>query len=507
MTLKDTQSGAGAGRLAACTQAVSTFLDVQLEALHEGARQPLLVAARDAGEHDEEERLLAVMEEVDALCPLATGAFRDAVLEKLRAPDGEPATASEGDDDDGLDLVETAKLDDWVRLRRLLGRHSAEAQAIERHVWERLTAITGGSSHPDDCPVNLAGVCVLFQGAMHNLGAGRAARAAIYDAFEVSVVAHLASLIANLDMLLDDSSLDAAPLESPDALPDAPAGAHEGAVAATGDTVDPARLLGVLAGVQRHSDTAVGEEAIDAKDFEAQLAAAVAPPGVDLDADEKRTLAVVARLVHQVVEHPDVDEGLKRRLRRLAPPLLTLALQGDDYLEAELDSARHDPVTGLLDRAALRSRLELLLHHCAGGDTGPTVCLVDADEIAAITDRLGHQVGGRLLRALGELLRKHAGTAAFVARIRGNEFAVVLPAARAGAGRRFAKHVLAALAKARFVFGGEQVSLAVSIGVVEFDDSLDTPAALMQAADAARQAAKAAGGGCLHMHDAEAQLA
>jgi diguanylate cyclase (GGDEF)-like protein len=390
-----------------------------------------------------------------------------------------------------------------VRLRRLLGRHTAEAQAIERHVWERLAAITDGSSHPDDCPVSLAGVCVLFQGAMQNLGSGRTARAAIYDAFEESVIANLGSLIAKLDFLLDDSSLDAVPEESPDAL----AGAQEGVAAANGDTVDPARLLGVLASVQRHSDTAVGEEAIDVEDFEAQLAAAVAPPGVDLEADEQRTLAVVARLVHQVVEHPEVDEGVKRCLRRLAPPLLTLALQGENYLEAELDSARHDPVTGLLDRSAFRSRLELVLRHSADSDTGPTVCLVDADELVAITDRLGHQVGGRLLRAVSELLRKHAGTAAFVARIRGNEFAVLLPAARAGAGRNFAKHVLAALAKARFVFGSEQVSLAVSIGLVEFDDSLDTPAAVMQAADAARQAARAAGGGCLHMHDAEVQPA
>ena len=243
-----------------------------------------------------------------------------------------------------------------------------------------------------------------------------------------------------------------------------------------------------------------GEEAINVEDFEAQLAAVVAPSGVVLDAHEQQTLAVVARLVHEVVEHPDVASSVKRRLRRLAPPMLMLALQSDDYLQAELDSARHDPVTGLLDRSAFRARLELALRSSAGGGRGAALCLVEADELAATADRLGHQVGGRLLRALGELLSKHAAKTAYVARIRGNEFAVVLPAARAGAGRRYAKRILSALTKARFMLDDEQVRLSVSIGVVESDASLKSPRAVMLAADAARHTAKAAGGGCVRVH-------
>ena len=103
MTFHNTQLAANAARLEACAQVVSTFLDEQLEALHNGARHPLLVAARDAAERDEEDRLLSVMEEVDALCPLATESFRDGLLTKLRAPGGglSPAPA-EGSG--GLDL-------------------------------------------------------------------------------------------------------------------------------------------------------------------------------------------------------------------------------------------------------------------------------------------------------------------------------------------------------------------------------------------------------------------
>lgn len=544
MAPQDTQTAPGAARLAICAQTVGKFLDEQLEALLDGARQPLLVAARDAGDPDKEESLLAVMEEVDTLCPQACAAFRDEVLAKLQAPGGELGAACE-DDGGGLDLVKTAKLDDWVRLRRLLGRHTEEARAIEKHVWERIADLAGSTSHPDDCPVSLQGVCVLFQGAMQDLGAGRYARAAIYDSFEATVVAKLGRLIAKLDTLLDggddlgdadtdvgeefadlddgydtdrpaaepepadlhDVSLEAACAEaardageSSDVLADALLCAEENTAPSPEEMVDPARLLGALAGVQRQTVKSSGDKPIDAVEFESLLAAAVAPPGVVLESSEQHTLTVVARLVREVVEHPDVDAGVKRRLRRLAPPLLMLALQGDDYLEAELDAARHDPVTGLLDRSAFRARLELALRGATRGGTGPAVCLVEADELAATADRLGHQVGGRLLRALGELLRKHSGKTAYVARIRGNEFAVVLPAVSVGAGRRFSKRVLSTLTRSRFVFDGEEVSLRVSIGVVESDASLKTPREMMLAADAARHSAKAAGGGCVRVH-------
>ena len=61
---------------------------------------------------------------------------------------------------------------------------------------------------------------------------------------------------------------------------------------------------------------------------------------------------------------------------------------------------------------------------------------------------------------------------------------------------------LAALEDVRFVFDGEAVRLAVSIGVVESDSELATSTGVMQAADVARNVAKAAGGGCLRVYGA-----
>lgn len=502
MTSEQASPVAGAGRLAACMRAVGSFFDEQLPKLVADAQNTLLVAARDAGIQEEEDRLLSVMEEVEALCPQATNSFREAVLGKLRSP-GE-LTSVIDDVGSGLDLVETAKVDDWVRLNRLLARHPKEAQAVESAVWARFAAALEASAHPDDCPVSLTGVCVLFQAAMQELAASREARSAIYAAFESTVVANLNQLIATLDRLLDDVSLDAPQAQVAEAgetsSTNPPTLGHRAIDAS--DMVDPARLLGAVAAMQRQINEPLEEQLQDLKRFEAQLARSITPAGVVLQGAEKQTVEVVARVVHSVFQQPDIDEGVKRRLWRLTPPLVMLALQNDEYLQTELGAARHDPVTGLLDREALRARLDAAIQAHVSDGTGLAVCLIDVDGFGDINARLGHQVAGRLLRALGELLRKHAGSSAVVARLRGDEFAVLLLGARPGVGRRFAERYLAALEDVRFGFNGEAVRLTVSIGAVESDAGLTTATGVMQAADVARNAAKAAGGGCLRVYGA-----
>jgi hypothetical protein len=317
-------------RLAACIQALTDYFNSQSEAL---------------------------LEEVEALTPQVTEGFCMAMLAALNGP-GAPS----GDDldsgvDDGLSLVDTAEVDDWLRLKGMLDRQGEGARQFEAKLWEQLAAMAEVEPHPDGSPVSLQCVCVQFQAAMQGLGPGRDARAAIYDAFEATVVGNLNHLAARLQVLLD---------EVPDGLPQVPetsAGpgdddeGHAEPVqtdtasnrTAADSVADSTRVLGAMAGVARRElDSPL--DGLD--DLEERLLETIAPyrTGDVLDEWEQRTVAAVSRLVRQIAEDPDVDSGLRRRLSRLAPPLLMLTLQDEKYLEAELLAARHDPVTGLLDR-------------------------------------------------------------------------------------------------------------------------------------------------------------
>ncbi|SDS13645.1 putative bifunctional diguanylate cyclase/phosphodiesterase [Actinoplanes derwentensis] len=82
----------------------------------------------------------------------------------------------------------------------------------------------------------------------------------------------------------------------------------------------------------------------------------------------------------------------------------------------------HDPLTGLANRALFRQALDTAL------ETGPaTVLLADLDEFKTVNDSLGHDAGDGLLAAFAVVLRDAAGPGAAVARLAGDEFAVLLP--------------------------------------------------------------------------------
>ncbi|MBO3741546.1 putative bifunctional diguanylate cyclase/phosphodiesterase [Actinoplanes flavus] len=84
--------------------------------------------------------------------------------------------------------------------------------------------------------------------------------------------------------------------------------------------------------------------------------------------------------------------------------------------------ASHDPLTGLANRALFRQRLEEAL---AAGPA--TVMLADLDEFKAVNDSLGQDAGDGLLVAFAAVLSGAAGPESVVARLAGDEFAVLLP--------------------------------------------------------------------------------
>ncbi|HWS31817.1 MAG TPA: bifunctional diguanylate cyclase/phosphodiesterase [Actinoplanes sp.] len=87
----------------------------------------------------------------------------------------------------------------------------------------------------------------------------------------------------------------------------------------------------------------------------------------------------------------------------------------------------HDPLTGLANRALFRQRLDTAL------ERGPvTVLLADLDEFKTVNDSLGDDAGDALLIAFGDVLREAAGPEAVVARLAGDEFAVLLSGTATG---------------------------------------------------------------------------
>jgi PAS domain-containing protein len=91
--------------------------------------------------------------------------------------------------------------------------------------------------------------------------------------------------------------------------------------------------------------------------------------------------------------------------------------------------SRHDALTGLANRTLLFERLREALR--SRGPAGPALLILDLDGFKDLNDTFGHRAGDEALRELGGRLSQAAGDGAVVARLAGDEFAVLFP----GAGR------------------------------------------------------------------------
>ena len=166
--------------------------------------------------------------------------------------------------------------------------------------------------------------------------------------------------------------------------------------------------------------------------------------------------------------------------------------------------AFHDHLTGLPNRACFRDRAGALLQAQRGGTGRAALLFVDCDRFKEINDRLGHAAGDALLVTVAQRLRAATRDSDVVARIGGDEFAVLLTSVRGAAdAARVAAKITAALAEPIDAPTHGTLVASASIGIALAPDHGNVVEPLMAAADAAMYRAKARGGGAVALFDAD----
>ncbi len=264
----------------------------------------------------------------------------------------------------------------------------------------------------------------------------------------------------------------------------------------TGSIVDAGWFLGfLLVAVAAHTATAPPAERDNAPGLEstsrallpylpAGLGLAVALAGQLGGSPDRPALLAAAVVVTALLSRQLVAVLDNRRL--------VSALQ---HAQIELHhQAFHDPLTGLANRALFADRLRhgLALHE---RDMRPLSLLYcDLDGFKSINDSLGHDAGDEVLKAVAERLRAVTRSGDTVARMGGDEFAILLEDGGEATGA--AARILGAFAQPANV-AGQLVPLRTSIGIAEL--APDTPAlsaaALLHRADAAMYQSKRTGKG------------
>jgi diguanylate cyclase (GGDEF)-like protein/PAS domain S-box-containing protein len=159
-------------------------------------------------------------------------------------------------------------------------------------------------------------------------------------------------------------------------------------------------------------------------------------------------------------------------------------------------AATHDPLTGLPNRALFADRLAQALREAERRREGLALAFLDLDQFKHINTRYGHLGGDAVLKALARRTQRAVRAIDTVARVGGDEFALVLPGVRSkSAAAPLLDKIRAANARP-VAFGGRGIAVSVSIGAAIYPARARTQKGLHALSDAAMYAAKAAGGNC-----------
>jgi diguanylate cyclase (GGDEF)-like protein/PAS domain S-box-containing protein len=164
-----------------------------------------------------------------------------------------------------------------------------------------------------------------------------------------------------------------------------------------------------------------------------------------------------------------------------------------------LEAARHDPLTGLPNRALV---FEYASHMLAAVRRNPrrgAFLFIDLDRFKPINDLYGHGVGDRVLQEAATRLVSCVRDEDLVGRLGGDEFVIMLPQISGQRATTVARHVMDALS-CPFQIDEQDLSISASIGISHFPEhGLDVDA-LIHAADLAMYQAKQGGRANYHVY-------
>jgi diguanylate cyclase (GGDEF)-like protein len=161
------------------------------------------------------------------------------------------------------------------------------------------------------------------------------------------------------------------------------------------------------------------------------------------------------------------DERRSRRISAIQSNLQTVKKQ---LVEAN-ETARTDHLTGAFNRRSFDEHLRQMISEFQTRHTPVSLIMLDIDHFKKINDAYGHDLGDFVIQACVRLLKEtfHRGTD-FVARVGGEEFAVVVGHANLEVAHQRAEEAMAKIRKEVFIQGNLDIRFTVSMGIAQLTE-------------------------------------
>jgi two-component system cell cycle response regulator len=165
-----------------------------------------------------------------------------------------------------------------------------------------------------------------------------------------------------------------------------------------------------------------------------------------------------------------------------------------DNLQASIEMAVVDPLTGLNNRRYLESHLASLLESATQRGQVMSFMILDIDHFKAVNDTFGHSAGDDVLKGFAARCKRVVRQVDLLCRFGGEEFVVVMPDTPLAVAQSIAERLRASVQGEPFTIGGglSPIPITVSIGIAETGGNAD-PDVLFRRADRALYRSKSSG--------------
>ena len=162
--------------------------------------------------------------------------------------------------------------------------------------------------------------------------------------------------------------------------------------------------------------------------------------------------------------------------------------------------AHYDDLTGLTNKALFHDRLDQAIHNAERKDEVLAVLFIDLDNFKYVNDSMGHSIGDKLLKIIGNKLIESTRKSDTVSRWGGDEFTILLPNIKRLSGiYKLCDRILNTHLN-NIIIDGQELHITASIGVSLFPQDGINPDMLIKNADAAMYKSKELGKNQFHLY-------
>lgn len=148
---------------------------------------------------------------------------------------------------------------------------------------------------------------------------------------------------------------------------------------------------------------------------------------------------------------------------------LEIELEERKVLEKHLlHQASTDPLTNLLNRRAFFDKCQQEIEHAMRYDTELSLLVIDIDNFKVVNDTFGHHAGDKVIISVTEKITGSIRTTDILARIGGEEFALLMPATGRESALQLGERIRLNIAEEKIDVYGQELQITISIGLATF---------------------------------------